>query len=250
MAFFFPLLHVEELPVWSQKKKYIYLCDFCGIFSEITDIPSMFPWPLKLHLHTQKKDVYGYLGRKKNLEIFIFWNVILRWVPPAFKPFCNRQNFTEHSFLRQTAQIHSPGTQMHWMHNLMSKTQERTKGRLNVLQIHVVQQNELQAAYNNELHNESGRSIAGKYKQWILSFTKRGRQLLHLLHTSSLVSNKSHIYCYFLKQYVTRRAHLFSFRWKTCPEGLWHINPWDTRTLPDKAAWSTWACSKWISVPF
>lgn len=190
------------------------------------------------------------MGRKKNLEIFIFWNVILRWMPPAFKPFCNRQNFPEHSFLRQTAQIHSPGTQMHWMHNLMSKTQERTKGRLNVLQIHVVQQNELQAAYNNELHNESGRSIAGKYKQWILSFTKRGRQLLHLLHTSSLVSNKSHIYCNFLKQYVTRRAHLFSFRWKTCPEGLWHINPWDTRTLPDKAAWSTWACSKWISVPF
>lgn len=46
----------------------------------------------------------------------------------------------------------------------MSETRERTKGRLNVLQVHVVQQNELQAEHNNELHNESERSIAEKYK--------------------------------------------------------------------------------------
>lgn len=53
----------------------------------------------------------------------------------------------------------------------MSETQERTKGRLNVLAAHAVQQNELQAEHNNELHNESGRSVAGKYKQYILFIT-------------------------------------------------------------------------------
>lgn len=54
----------------------------------------------------------------------------------------------------------------------MSETQERTKRRLNVLQVHAVQQNELQAEHNNELHNESGRSTAGKYKQYILPTIK------------------------------------------------------------------------------
>lgn len=185
------------------------------------------------------------MERKKNLEIFICWNLILHCVPPAFKPCCDRQNFMEHSFLRQ--QTRSPGTQMHWMQSLMSKIQERTKGRLNVLQMHVVQQNELQAEYNNELHNESGRSTAGKYKQWILSLTKWGRQLLHLLHTSSLASNKS--YTVLFSKTVCNKKSTSLLQMKSMSRRPGHINPWAS-TLPDKVAWSTWACSEWISVPF
>lgn len=99
-GFFFPPFACGRTPSLISEK--IYLCDFCGIFSEITDIPSMFPWPLKLHLHTQKKMFMDTWEEKRTWRFssfeMLFYAVCLL---PSNLSVTGRTSWSTHSLGRQ-----------------------------------------------------------------------------------------------------------------------------------------------------
>lgn len=81
-------------------EKIIYLCDFCGIFSEIMDFPSMFPWPLKLHLHTHtEKNMFMDTWKEKRIWRFSSFEILLYTVCllPSNLAVTGRTSWSTHS---------------------------------------------------------------------------------------------------------------------------------------------------------
>ena len=68
--------------------------------------------------------------------------------------------------------IHSSSTWVAQNTQSHERNPGKDKGKVKCFTSACCSANELQAEHNNELHNESGRSIAGKHKQYILSVTK------------------------------------------------------------------------------